>query len=86
MIADAFLAFLDVPLAWLGYRVLWALSFGRVGKQSIADLLLLRKLRAGRAFAVWLLAIVVGLGTVTTVICALVLLGPIPSVHEWRGN
>ena len=86
MFADAFLAFLDVPLAWLGYRVLWALSFGRVAKQSIADLLLLRKLKSGRAFAIWLLAIVVGLGTATTVIWALVMLGPIPPVHEWRGN
>jgi len=86
MVADALLAFLDVPLAWLGYRVLWALSFGRVAKQSIGDLLLLRKLKSGRAFAIWLLAIVVGLGTVSTVIGALVMLGPIPSIHEWRGN
>jgi hypothetical protein len=84
MFADALLAFVDVPLAWLGFRVLWAGSFGRVEKQSMGDLLLLRKVRSGRSFVMWMLAVVVGTAAIAALVGTLIWLGPLPSVHEWR--
>jgi hypothetical protein len=84
MLADALIAFADVPLAWLGFRVLWVGSLGRVEKQTVADLLLLRKVRSGRSFAMWLLAVVVGAAAVAAFLGTLIWLGPFASVHEWR--
>ena len=75
--------FIDVPLAWIGSRVLWLGSLGRASKPTFADLVLLRKVKADRSFFYWLFSVIVGATTIAGVVYALILLGPIAQVHEW---
>jgi hypothetical protein len=80
---DILLIFIDVPLAWIGSRVLWLGSLGRTAKPTVADLVLLRRVKSGSSFFYWLFSVIIGATTMAGVVCALVLVGPIPQVHEW---
>jgi hypothetical protein len=83
LIFDLLLIIIDVPLAWLGNRVLWMLSLGRIEKLRLGDLIWVRKL-SNRQFSLHMASLVTGVLVVVAVIFGMIMLGPIPSVHEWR--